>query len=161
MSEIKVDKLQGTSGSATGLTFSGANGTFGGTLAVTGIHTVGTNAVATSEGGAVTTNIVGGLVKVWVNLNGTGTIAIRDSFNVTSCTDDGTGLYTTTIANNMADTNYATTSGMARSGLSSCSFLADGSWAANTGSHACICANNGNSAVDVYAMLASFLGDLA
>ena len=33
MSTIKVDKLQGTSGAVTGLTFSGANGTFGGTLA--------------------------------------------------------------------------------------------------------------------------------
>ena len=114
-----------------------------------------------AEGGTTTTNLQQGLVKAWVNLNGTGTIAIRDSFNVTSCADDGTGQYTVTIANNMADTNYATTSGMARSGLSSCSFLADGSWAAETGSHACICANNGNSTVDVHAMLASFLGDLA
>jgi hypothetical protein len=61
----------------------------------------------------------------------------------------------------MANTNYATTSGMARSGLSSCSFLADGSWAATTGSHACICVKNDNANVDVHAMLASFLGDLA
>ena len=155
MSTIKVDKLQGTSGSATAMTFNGAASTFNGVL------TVPNNAIATSEGGAVTTNIAQGLVKVWVNLNGTGTIAIRDSFNVTSCSDDGTGSYTVTIANDMADTNYATTSGMARSGLSSCSFLADGSWPAATGSHACICVKNDNANVDVHAMLASFLGDLA
>ena len=134
-SEIAIDKLKGV--------------TAAGSMLVVG------------EGGTTTTNLQQGLVKAWVNLNGTGTIAIRDSFNVTSCADDGTGQYTVTIANNMADTNYATTSGMARSGLSSCSFLADGSWAATTGSHACICANNSNSTVDVYAMLASFLGDLA
>jgi hypothetical protein len=37
----------------------------GGTLAVTGVHTVGTNAVATSDGGAATTSIVQGLAKGW------------------------------------------------------------------------------------------------
>ena len=54
MSEIKVDKLQGTSGSDTAITLSGANATVGGTLAVTGVHTIGNNAVYTSEGGANT-----------------------------------------------------------------------------------------------------------
>ena len=127
---------------------------------LTGVTTAG-SIVVTGEGNSTTTNLQQGLVKCWVNLNGTGTIAIRDSLNVTSCTDDGTGLYTVTIANNMADTNCATTSGMSRSGLSSCSFLADGSWAATTGSHACICVKNDNANVDVHAMLASFLGDLA
>ena len=34
-----------------------------------------------------------GLAKAWANLNGTGTIALRDSFNVSSVTDDGTGDY--------------------------------------------------------------------
>ena len=128
---------------------------------ITGRGSTGFTGSVKSEGGNTTTDLQQGLVKAWVNLNGTGTIAIADSFNVTSCSDDGTGQYTVTIANNMANTNYATTSGMARSGLSSCSFLADGSWSATTGSHACICSNNSNSVVDVYAMLASFLGDLA
>ena len=131
------------------------------TIGSTPVVSASANSMTIRGEGSAQTSIQGGLTKAWVNLNGTGTIAIRDSLNVTSCSDDGTGQYTVTIANNMANTNYATTSGMARSGLSSCSFLADGSWAATTGSHACICANNGNSAVDVYAMLASFLGDLA
>jgi len=128
---------------------------------ITGRGSTGFTGSVKSEGGNTTTDLQQGLVKAWVNLNGTGTIAIADSFNVTSCSDDGTGQYTVTIANNMANTNYATTSGMARSGLSSCSFLADGSWAATTGSHACICVKNDNANVDVHAMLASFLGDLA
>ena len=38
-------------------------------------------------------------VKVWVNFNGTGTIAIRDSFNVTSITDNGVGAYTVNYTN--------------------------------------------------------------
>tara|TARA_B100001113_G_scaffold193719_1_gene158860 strand:+ start:318 stop:662 length:345 start_codon:yes stop_codon:yes gene_type:complete len=36
--------------------------------------------------------------RAWVNFKGDGTIAIRDSYNVTSITDDGTGLYTTNVA---------------------------------------------------------------
>jgi hypothetical protein len=47
-------------------------------------------------------------VKAWVNFNGTGTVAIRASFNVTSITDNGTGLYTVNFTTAMADTNYAT-----------------------------------------------------
>jgi hypothetical protein len=112
MSTIKVDKLQGTSGSATGLTFSGANGTFGGTLAVTGVHTVGTNAVATSDGGAVTTNIVQGLCKAWINYNTRTSTSISDSFSISSISDVGTGLTTINFTNAMANANFCQTMGM-------------------------------------------------
>jgi hypothetical protein len=44
--------------------------------------------------------------KVWVNFNGTGTVAIRGSFNVTSITDNGTGDYVVNFTNSLADTNY-------------------------------------------------------
>ncbi len=44
--------------------------------------------------------------KAWVNFNGTGTVAIRASFNVTSITDNGTGDYTVNFTNAFADTNY-------------------------------------------------------
>jgi hypothetical protein len=64
MSEIRVNKIQGTSGTDTAITLSGANATIGGTFAVTGVHTIGTNAVATSDGGGTTTSIVQGLAKV-------------------------------------------------------------------------------------------------
>ena len=47
-----------------------------------------------------------GRAKAWVNFNGTGTIAIRNSHNVSSITDDGTGKYTINFANAMANTNY-------------------------------------------------------
>jgi len=85
---------------ATFLTATSAEGvTLAGTLAVTGVHTVGTNAVATSEGGVVTTSIVQGLAKHWCSLNGTSTIAIRDSFNTASIGDGGNGTYTITSTN--------------------------------------------------------------
>ena len=50
--------------------------------------------------------------KVWANLNGSGTPALRDSHNVSSITDNGTGDYTFTFSNNMANTNYAVVSGV-------------------------------------------------
>jgi len=45
--------------------------------------------------------------RAWVNFNGTGTVAIRASGNVTSITDDGTGLYTVNFTTALPDTNYA------------------------------------------------------
>ena len=45
----------------------------------------------------------------WVNFNGTGTVAIRDSENVSSITDGGAGLYYINFATTMANTNYAAT----------------------------------------------------
>tara|TARA_R100000773_G_scaffold15567_1_gene14178 strand:- start:173 stop:562 length:390 start_codon:yes stop_codon:yes gene_type:complete len=49
----------------------------------------------------------GQLAKSWINFNGTGTVAIRDSFNVSSLTDNGTGNYTVSFSTAMANTNYA------------------------------------------------------
>ena len=46
-------------------------------------------------------------VRTWVNLNGDGTIAIRDSGNVSSFVDNGTGDYTVNFTTNMSGTNYA------------------------------------------------------
>ena len=48
-----------------------------------------------------------GVAKAWVNFNGTGTVAIRGSFNVSSITDNSTGLYTVNFANAMPDVNYS------------------------------------------------------
>lgn len=51
--------------------------------------------------------VVDGTAKAWVNFNGTGTVAIRASFNVSSITDNGTGDYTVNFTTGMADANYA------------------------------------------------------
>ena len=45
--------------------------------------------------------------RAWVNFNGTGTVAIRASGNVSSITDNGTGDYTVNFTTAMADVNYA------------------------------------------------------
>jgi hypothetical protein len=50
-----------------------------------------------------------GSAKAWVNFNGTGTVAIRASFNVTSITDNGTGDYTLNFTTALQDANYSIT----------------------------------------------------
>lgn len=45
--------------------------------------------------------------KAWVNFNGTGTVAIRASGNVSSITDNGTGTYTINLTVAMPDANYS------------------------------------------------------
>ena len=48
--------------------------------------------------------------RAWVNFNGTGTVAIRASGNVSSITDNGAGDYTVNFTTAMSDTNYAAVS---------------------------------------------------
>ena len=49
--------------------------------------------------------VVRGSAKAWANLNGTGTIALRDSLNVSSVVDNGTGDYGFNFSNNTASTS--------------------------------------------------------
>lgn len=53
--------------------------------------------------------------KAWVNFNGTGTVAIRASGNVTSVTDNGTGDYTVNFTTAMPDANYSVVGTVRRS----------------------------------------------
>jgi hypothetical protein len=50
---------------------------------------------------------IGTFCRAWVNFNGTGTVAIRASFNVTSITDGGTGVYTLNFTNAFSDISYS------------------------------------------------------
>lgn len=50
---------------------------------------------------------ISGLAKAWVNFNGTGTVAIREQYNVSSITDNGTGDYTVNFTTAMTDANYS------------------------------------------------------
>lgn len=60
--------------------------------------------------------VINGSAKAWVNFNGTGTVAIRASFNVSSITDGGTGQYTVNFTNAMVDENYVVESSSTASG---------------------------------------------
>ena len=48
----------------------------------------------------------GQLCKAWINFNGTGTVSIVGSFNISSITDQGTGQYRLTYTNAMPNDDY-------------------------------------------------------
>lgn len=50
---------------------------------------------------------IGQLCRAWVNFNGTSTVAIRSSFNVSSITDNGTGDYTVNFTTALPNANYS------------------------------------------------------
>ena len=54
--------------------------------------------------------VSGGSAKAWMQLNGTGTIAIQGSFNTTSATDNGTGDYTQTFSSAIANNDFSVVS---------------------------------------------------
>ena len=63
-----------------------------------------------SAGG--TTYSARGIAKAWVNFNGIGTIAVRDSENVSSVTDNGTGDYTTNFSSSFDVADYVFSGGI-------------------------------------------------
>jgi hypothetical protein len=62
------------------------------------------NAVTTAKLGSAEQS---GLCKAFVNFDGSGTVAIRASYNVSSITDNGTGDYTVNFTTAMVDANYS------------------------------------------------------
>jgi hypothetical protein len=70
--------------------------------------------------------------RAWVNFNGTGTVAIRASGNVTSITDNGTGLYTVNFTTAMPDANYSVSVTRARADFNGGALVSNG--AINTSS---------------------------
>jgi hypothetical protein len=61
--------------------------------------------------------------RAWVNFNGTGTVAIRSSGNVSSITDGGTGIYTVNLTTAMPDVNYSASFSVGDSGASNQCFM--------------------------------------
>jgi hypothetical protein len=73
------------------------------TLRLTTISNQGGTASVPSD------TVISGSAKAWVNFNGTGTVAIRASFNVSSISDLGTGYYRINFSTAMPDVNYSIT----------------------------------------------------
>jgi hypothetical protein len=87
------------------------------------VQTISNGTISTSSA-----NVING-AKAWVNFNGTGTVAIRASYNVSSITDNGTGDYTVNFTNAFSDANYSmVASGTCASGVAVvCGVFANGS----------------------------------
>ena len=103
MSVLKVNTIQH------------ANGTTALTIAANGAISVGTQSVSgnLSFNSGYGSSAVAYGCRAWVNFNGTGTVAIRGSGNVSSITDNGTGDYTVNFTTTLVDANYSV-SGTAR-----------------------------------------------
>jgi len=69
----------------------------------------------TSEGGAATQSLQQGLAKAWINFNGTGTIAARDSLNHSTLTDSGTGKYDIAFTSSMNNDDFSVSNSTGRS----------------------------------------------
>ena len=59
------------------------------------------------EGGTTTTSVQQGLAKNWSQVKGTDTFTLNDSFNVSSATDQGTGVARINLTSNFNNTNYS------------------------------------------------------
>src|SRR5210317_1336977 len=103
MSEIITDTITGKS-TATTIT-----------IGSTPVVSSSANSMTIRGEGTAQTSIQQGLAKVWVNFNGQGpVIATRDSLNVASLTDNGTGNHDINFSSSMADANYSRSTHMQR-----------------------------------------------
>jgi len=91
------------------------------TIGSTPVVSASANSLTIRGEGSAQTSIQQGLAKSWINFNGTGTIAARDSFNHSSLTDVSAGNHTVTMASAMGNVNYSFTGGVAESNASSAS----------------------------------------
>ena len=74
------------------------------------MSTIKTETLSTPSNATVPVDtVVNGTAKAWVNFNGTGTVAIRRAFNVSSITDIAVGQYVVNFTTAMVNANYAIT----------------------------------------------------
>ena len=122
-----------------------------------------TNIKATGE---TASRAVSGVAAAWVNFNGTGTIAVRDSNNVSSLTDIGTATYGTNFTSNMNNADFAVSStcqyGGSGTSLNACLRNNGGAYPLTTGdAHIFLVSDYSVSATDGAVVVASIHGDLA
>ena len=100
MSEIITDTITGKS-TATTIT-----------IGSTPVVSSSANSMTIRGEGTAQTSIQGGLAKCFLAFNGEGTISVRSSLNLSSLTDNSAANYTINIDNDMADANFAWSSGI-------------------------------------------------
>ncbi len=80
-----------------------------------------------------TTFVTNGSAKVWVHFHGNGTVAIQDSLNTSSITDNGQGYYSVNFSSNFNTNNYAASSlSNHLGGVTSQTWMSTTSWLASS-----------------------------
>ena len=97
--------------------------------------------------------------KAWINFNGTGTIAIRDSHNVSSIQDGGTGDYDIFWDVNLANVNYCVTTGGNRAYSNNATNYATIIYTQAVGSTSIKTNNNDNTQLDHAVIMLQVFGD--
>ena len=132
----------------------------GGTAGVD-IRVKNTSVYESDGGTSVTQNLVQSLGKAWALLDGTGTIALQDSFNIASVSDESAGDYIFTVTNAFSSANFSCTANGRQS--------ESPAWTAMTSSVGATAAttvritsrNTSNTATDQKQLHTQFMGDLA
>ena len=101
---LSVQKIQGLASSATPTVVEVSSGHALHANTLKGTTTAGS--INVQGEGSNTTNLQQGLAKAWCNFQGTSTISIHDSFNVTDLTDVGTGQYKVNYTTAMTSDKY-------------------------------------------------------
>jgi hypothetical protein len=112
-----------------------------------------------STGGGAATLTKQHAAKAWSNIDGSGTVSYRDSFNTSGLTDNGTGDYTTSFSTSFGNVNYSFTYCGAQDGAETTYQMKSSSMAAGT--HQIQLKNAAGSATDRDYICGTFHGDLA
>ena len=139
----------------------------------TGVTTAG-SILVTGEGNSTTTNLQQGLAKAWVVEDHKTSNEIKDSLNVASVTDIGTGVSKFFYTNNMAGSEYAALGGMCSGVYNGATSMpsfegGDDGWSMATtywhhstrGNGGASGANTGIAVYDCERVVSAILGDLA
>lgn len=118
------------------------------------VQTADGSGVLKVQSNGVTTNAL-----AWVNFNGTGTVAIRSSYNVSSITDNGTGDYTINFATAMSDANYVISGVGSTPGSASAYVFGPYTSAATTSAVRIIVVSTALAAIDVSTVQVAIFGN--
>ena len=123
---------------------------------------VGNTSTYVSDGGAVTQNLVQGLLKGWCNFTMGTSHAYRDSFNCGTLTDDGTGIATINLTNPFSNDDWA--GSMFTNAYTNTTTFSNhyaGGFDNRTSSSVRLVAHSGSGVVDAHLNDIHFAGDLA
>ena len=112
-----------------------------------------------STGGGAATLTKQHAAKAWSNIDGSGTVSYRDSFNTSGLTDNGTGDYTTSFSTSFGNVNYSFTYCGAQDGAETTYQMKSSSMAAGT--HQIQLKNAAGTVTDRDYICGTFHGDLA
>lgn len=114
------------------------------------MSTLRTNNVSDAAGTKTVTmqDVLYGTARAWVNFNGTGVIAIRDSYNVSSITDNATGDFTVNFTNAMQSASYVSTGSAITPGVVSGFLVSPAFVAPSTTAVRCFAINTSMAATD-------------